>query len=146
MTNPNLHTIKIEGLPEGWIAVEVRLDPLTPCYIGNDGNLYRNTKVRLELIKTRMNIDEAKNILKSKCNNEYHKYIDSTLAGDFACHMAEIIVTEKIKLREITLVETDEERQVCQGEWYRDCDGNFMRWMGVEPSMADTTIWKIKEK
>jgi len=51
MTN---QTIKVEGLPEGWKAVEIRVDPdQYNKYIGDDGFMYWKAKIKMEKIQPR---------------------------------------------------------------------------------------------
>ena len=48
------HEIEIPDLPEGWRAVEARIDPdQYNKYVGDDGCLYWNAKIKLEKIKPR---------------------------------------------------------------------------------------------
>lgn len=54
MTTEQLHTIKIDGLPDGWQAVEARIDTMSNVsYMGDDGNQYIIAKLKLEKIQPR---------------------------------------------------------------------------------------------
>jgi len=47
-------TIEVEGLPEGWKAKEVRIDPdQYNKYVGDDGFLYWEAKIKMEKIQPR---------------------------------------------------------------------------------------------
>ena len=47
-------TIEVEGLPEGWKAVEIRVDPdQYNKYVGDDGCLYWEAKIKMEKIQPR---------------------------------------------------------------------------------------------
>lgn len=55
------------------------------------------------------------------------------------------LIVEKIKPREIRLVETDEVRQVGSGDWY-ELDGKVLSWMSHSKSADLFKIWKeVKE-
>lgn len=49
----HLHQISIPGLPEGYRAVEFKIDPKSCIHIGDDGNKYITAKLQLEKIKPR---------------------------------------------------------------------------------------------
>lgn len=53
MTTEQKHEIEILGLPEGYRAVEAMIDPDDAGYLGDDGNLYIQAKIKLEKIKPR---------------------------------------------------------------------------------------------
>ncbi len=48
-----LHPIAILGLPTGYRAVEVMIDPMSCNYIGDDGCTYIAAKIKIEKIKPR---------------------------------------------------------------------------------------------
>jgi len=53
-------TIKVEGLPEGWKAVEIRVDPdQYNKYVGDDGCLYWEAKIKMEKIQPRRIVLES---------------------------------------------------------------------------------------
>lgn len=57
------------------------------------------------------------------------------------------IIIQKTKPREITLVETDEERSVSYGDWYEDNDGKITQWTNKDfGSLCCFKIWRIKEE
>ena len=49
----HLHQISITGLPEGYRAVEFKIDPKSCIHIGDDGNKYITAKLQLEKIQPR---------------------------------------------------------------------------------------------
>ena len=53
MTPEQKHEISIQGLPKGWRAVEVMIDPMSCNYIGDDGYTYITAKIKIEKIKPR---------------------------------------------------------------------------------------------
>ncbi len=53
MTTEQLHPIAILGLPTGYRAVEVMIDPMSCNYIGDDGCTYIAAKIKIEKIQPR---------------------------------------------------------------------------------------------
>ena len=70
------HEIEIPGLPEGWRAVEARIDPdQYNKYVGDDGCLYWNAKIKLEKIKPRRIVLEETDEVREV---EFGEYFSST--------------------------------------------------------------------
>ncbi len=68
-------TIEVEGLPEGWKAVEIRVDPdQYNKYVGDDGCLYWEAKVKMEKIQPRrIAFDEITDGTQNLDEDYYHK-------------------------------------------------------------------------
>ena len=68
------HEIEIPGLPEGYRAVEVRIDPDLTKYVGDDGNLYLKANVKLEKIKPRRIVLEETDEFRTPNHGEFYSY------------------------------------------------------------------------
>lgn len=67
------HEIEIPDLPDGWRAVEARIDPdQYNKYVGDDGCLYWNAKIKLEKIKPRrVVLEETSEFRQVDCGEYY---------------------------------------------------------------------------
>lgn len=67
-------TIDVEGLPEGWKAKEVRVDPdQYNKYVGDDGFLYWEAKIKMEKIQPRRIVLEETNEERRICFGEWYE-------------------------------------------------------------------------
>lgn len=70
-------TIEVEGLPEGWKAKEVRIDPdQYNKYVGDDGFLYWEAKIKMEKIQPR------RIVLEEISKEEYHRLFNDERCPD----------------------------------------------------------------
>ena len=67
-------TIEVEGLPEGWKAVGMLVDPdQYNKYVGDDGFLYWEAKIKLEKIQPRRIVLEETNEERRICYGEWYE-------------------------------------------------------------------------
>ena len=70
-------TIEVEGLPEGWKAVGMLVDPdQYNKYVGDDGFLYWEAKIKLEKIQPR------RIVLEEISKEEYHRLFNDERCSD----------------------------------------------------------------
>lgn len=97
-------TIEVEGLPEGWKAKEVRVDPdQYNKYVGDDGFLYWEAKIKMEKIQLRRIVLEETDEVRQVMSGDWYELDGKVLSWMSPSKSADLFkIWKEVK-------ETDEE-------------------------------------